>query len=81
MVGARMLQALGVERIRLLTNNPDKVAQLTAAGIDVAEIRRTGVYVTEVNRAYLQAKVAHRHMIDPVSLLRGAGSMDGETQG
>jgi GTP cyclohydrolase II len=76
MVGARMLQALGVERIRLLTNNPDKVAQLTAAGIDVAEIRRTGVYVTEVNRAYLQAKVAHRHMIDPVSLLRDRGPGD-----
>jgi GTP cyclohydrolase II len=71
-VGARMLQALGVERIRLLTNNPDKVAQLTAAGIDVAEIRRTGVYVTDANRAYLQSKFEHRHMIDPAALLRGA---------
>ena len=53
-VGARMLQALGVDRIRLLTNNPDKVAQLSAAGIDVAEVRRTGVYVTDANRAYLR---------------------------
>jgi GTP cyclohydrolase II len=66
-VGARMLQALGVERIRLLTNNPDKVAQLRAAGIDVAEIRSTGVYVTEANRAYLQAKFEHRHLLDPTT--------------
>lgn len=72
-VGARMLQALGVERIRLLTNNPDKVAQLTAAGIAVAEIRRTGVYVTDANRAYLRSKFEHRHMIDPVALLAGSG--------
>jgi GTP cyclohydrolase II len=66
-VGARMLQALGVERISLLTNNPDKVAQLAAAGIEVADIRRTGVYVTDANRAYLQAKFDHRHMFDPTT--------------
>jgi GTP cyclohydrolase II len=71
-VGARMLQALGVERIRLLTNNPDKVAQLTAAGIEVAEIRRTGVYVTEATRAYLQAKFEHRHLIDPLAIMAAA---------
>jgi GTP cyclohydrolase II len=75
-VGARMLQALGVTRIRLMTNNPDKVAQLSAAGIEVAEVRRTGVFVTDANRAYLQAKFAHRHMIDPVAILAG-GSSDG----
>jgi len=64
-VGARMLLALGIDRIRLLTNNPDKVAQLGLAGIDVTEVRRTGVYVTNANRAYLQAKFEHRHMLDP----------------
>ena len=79
-VGARMLQALGVERIRLMTNNPDKVAQLIAAGIDVAEIRRTGVYVTDTNRAYLQAKFEHRHMIDPIALLREPTSADGAAE-
>jgi len=71
-IGARMLQALGVNRIRLLTNNPDKVAQLQAAGIDVAEVRRTGVYVTDANRAYLQAKARHRHTIDPLAILAAA---------
>ncbi|MGI4731918.1 MAG: GTP cyclohydrolase II [Janthinobacterium lividum] len=34
-VAARMLALLGQHRVRLLTNNPQKVAQLTAAGIDV----------------------------------------------
>src|SRR3546814_3695844 len=36
-IAARMLSLLNVERIRLLSNNPDKVAGLQAAGIDVAE--------------------------------------------
>lgn len=34
---AGMLKALGVERVRLLSNNPQKVAALEAAGINVAE--------------------------------------------
>ena len=34
---AAMLRALGVDRVRLLTNNPDKVEGLEAAGIKVAE--------------------------------------------
>jgi GTP cyclohydrolase II len=64
-LAAQMLFALNIDRIRLLTNNPDKVAQLRAAGIDIAEIRRTGVFVTDSNRAYLQAKLAHHHLLDP----------------
>ncbi|GIX21153.1 GTP cyclohydrolase II [Erythrobacter cryptus] len=36
-VAARMLQLLGAGEIRLLTNNPAKVAALAAAGIRVAE--------------------------------------------
>ncbi|MGH7154434.1 MAG: GTP cyclohydrolase II RibA, partial [Acetobacteraceae bacterium] len=35
LVAAIMLEALGVHRIRLLTNNPDKVAALMSCGIDV----------------------------------------------
>lgn len=34
---ALMLKTLGFTRVRLLTNNPDKVAGLKAAGIDVVE--------------------------------------------
>lgn len=67
-VAAEMLRALGVQRICLLTNNPEKVGQLRASGIDIAEIRRTGVFVTEGNRPYLQAKFRRKHMLDPEQL-------------
>jgi GTP cyclohydrolase II len=36
-VAARMLDLLGIGEVRLLTNNPNKVAGLEAAGISVAE--------------------------------------------
>ena len=68
-VGASMLRALKVERICLLTNNPDKVTQLRAAGIDVAVTRRTGTYATDANRAYLRAKFNQRHQLNPAALL------------
>lgn len=64
-LAAQMLLALNIRRIRLLTNNPEKVRQLRAAGIKIVEIRRTSVFVTDGNRAYLQAKLAHHHMLDP----------------
>ena len=34
---AEMLRQLGFERVRLLTNNPEKVASLTRCGIGVVE--------------------------------------------
>lgn len=36
-MAAAMLRALGIDRIRLLTNNPNKVAGLASEGIDVVE--------------------------------------------
>jgi GTP cyclohydrolase II len=56
---AQMLHALGADRVRLLTNNPDKAAQLTAHGITVAERVPTGVHVSSSNVRYLRAKVEH----------------------
>lgn len=53
---ASMLRAVGVTHIRLLSNNPDKAAQLTAHGITITEQVQTGTYVTAHNRRYLQAK-------------------------
>jgi GTP cyclohydrolase II len=55
-VAAAMLCALGMPRIRLLTNNPDKVRQLRAYGIDVVEVVPTAVYLTAENAGYLAAK-------------------------
>ena len=55
-VAAQMLQALGVRRVALLTNNPDKIAQLRRLGVDVAARVPTGVHLTETNAAYLATK-------------------------
>jgi GTP cyclohydrolase II len=56
-VAARMLRALGIQKVRLLSNNPDKKKQLEDQGIEVVELVRTGVFVKEANRKYLEAKV------------------------
>jgi GTP cyclohydrolase II len=56
---ADMLTALGVRRIVLLSNNPDKRIQLEAAGIAVEANEPTGVFVGVHNRRYLEAKVRH----------------------
>jgi GTP cyclohydrolase II len=53
---AQMLRALEVERFALLTNNPDKAAQLSAHGLDVVERVPTAVHLTASNRSYLSAK-------------------------
>ena len=58
---AAMLRALGLHRVRLLTNNPDKVLQLRAHGIDVVETLPTGVHRTPDNTAYLEAKARNGH--------------------
>lgn len=56
---AQMLDALGATRVRLLSNNPDKQAQLEQHGIDVDRREPTGVFVNANNEAYLRAKVDH----------------------
>jgi GTP cyclohydrolase II len=61
---AAMLRHLGVESVRLLTNNPKKVEALAAAGIVVAERVPHQPGVTETNRLYIQTKrdlLGHMH--------------------
>ncbi|WP_396668258.1 GTP cyclohydrolase II [Microbacterium sp. R86528] len=53
---AQMLHAVGIRRIRLLTNNPDKVAQLESLGVTVEDTVPTGVHLTPANARYLRAK-------------------------
>lgn len=57
-VAAAMLSELGVSRLRLMTNNPQKVAGLQAAGVVVTE--RLPIYAgrNPHNHAYLQTKAA-----------------------
>jgi len=55
-IAARMLELLGYKSVRLLTNNPEKVAALEAAGVKVAE-RVAHVFPdNEHNRGYLKTK-------------------------
>ena len=62
---AQMLRAVGADRIRLLSNNPDKAVQLDAYGVTVAERVRTGVHLSEANARYLVAKRDHTaHTLD-----------------
>jgi GTP cyclohydrolase II len=56
-VAAQMLTALGVERLALLSNNPDKQGQLESLGLDVVERVPTAVHLCATNRRYLAAKV------------------------
>jgi GTP cyclohydrolase II len=55
-IAARMLDLLGYKSVRLLTNNPDKVAALKAAGVRVAGRVRHAFPDNEHNRAYLKTK-------------------------
>ena len=56
---AQMLGALGAGTVRLLSNNPDKAAQLAGLGVEVSEQIATGVHVSPANLRYLAAKRDH----------------------
>ena len=56
LAAAIMLDALAVHRIRLLTNNPDKVAALAECGIDVAGRVPHALPPNGVNDGYLSTK-------------------------
>ena len=53
---AQMLHALGASRIALLSNNPDKGAQLARLGITIARQVPTALHLTGTNAAYLATK-------------------------
>jgi GTP cyclohydrolase II len=55
-IAAEMLEELGVSQVNLLTNNPEKVAQLTKHGIEVAARTPLIVGVGSNNRDYLATK-------------------------
>lgn len=66
---AAILLDLGVRRVRLLTNNPAKVAGLRAHGVDVTQVRGLEVGRTPHNEAYLRTKATSMghalHLDDP----------------
>ena len=68
-VAAQMLHALGATQVALLSNNPDKAAQLARLGVTVAAHVPTGVHLSSANAGYLATKAGrgahtfdvHRH--------------------
>ena len=55
---AAALKLLGVRRVRLLSNNPDKVQQLEKGGIRVVERLPCRPRTSRISRAYLETKRA-----------------------
>jgi len=53
---AEILKALGIRQVRLLSNNPDKVAALERAGVRVVERVPCEVAPTEYTHDYLKTK-------------------------
>ncbi len=65
LVGATMLRTMGISRIRLLTNNPDKMAAMVACGIDVVGREPHSFEPNGVNDEYLATKAGRfGHMLD-----------------
>jgi GTP cyclohydrolase II len=64
---AEILKQLGARKIRLLTNNPEKVRLLERAGIRVVERVPCQPRVSKTSRAYLQTKKKKMgHLLDGI---------------
>lgn len=53
---AKILKKLGATKIRLLSNNPDKVEQLESAGVQVIERVPCQPRISKISRTYMQTK-------------------------
>ncbi len=75
-ITAQILKDLGVRRVRLLTNNPRKVASLERYGVTVVERRSIEVAPHEDNIAYLRTK---RRKLGHLLEVSGSGGSDPES--
>ena len=55
-IGAQILRYLGVKTMRLITNNPDKVYQLSDFGIEITERVPVEIEANEHDKHYLETK-------------------------
>ena len=64
-IGAQILFDLGIKKIRLLTNNPQKVFDLQEYGLDVIERVSIQIGITNENMSYIQTKIRKMgHLIE-----------------
>ena len=64
-----MLRSMGFDRVRLMTNNPEKATALSKAGISVVERVPLIVGLSEENFRYLKTKAARSGHILPDTAL------------
>ncbi len=65
LIAATMLQGLGIPRVRLLTNNPDKLAALAACGVEITGREPLVVPANGVDDHYLATKARRfGHLLD-----------------
>jgi 3,4-dihydroxy 2-butanone 4-phosphate synthase/GTP cyclohydrolase II len=53
---AEILKQLGLRRVRLMSNNPEKIAALEQAGLEIVERLKIEIEPHEVTRQYLKTK-------------------------
>ena len=64
-IGAQILRDLGIKTLRLLTNNPDKIYQLSDFGMEIVERVPIQVPAHTCNKFYLQTKQEKMgHLLD-----------------
>ncbi len=64
-VAANMLRHLGIDKVRLMTNNPIKVETLALEGVNVVERVRHAMPANPHNRSYLETKALRSgHLLD-----------------
>jgi GTP cyclohydrolase II len=68
-VAAAMLRAMGFDRVRLMTNNPEKIDALRRAGVDVIEQVPLIVGLSPENIRYLKTKATRSGHILPDTAL------------
>ena len=55
-VGAQILRDLGAKSLKLLTNNPDKIYELSSFGLRIAERVSIEIEPQKFDRRYLETK-------------------------
>jgi GTP cyclohydrolase II len=76
-IAAHMIHSLCVKSVRLMTNNPEKVSQLTTHGVEVSGRIPHVIPPNEHNRFYLQTKAERSgHWIDVAGRHRLAEQSD-----
>jgi GTP cyclohydrolase II len=64
---AKILKKLGARKIRLLSNNPDKMKQLESAGVQVVERVPCQPRISKISRKYLETKKSKMgHLLEGV---------------